>query len=267
MRWRTCGRAGGRAREAASAFGDGYRARVAGWREALALLELIEGEGFDCLMAREGRLPLPPYIRREVEAIDHERYQTVYAARPGAVAAPTAGLHFDEAMLARLGEAGVETACITLHVAAGTFAPLRGDAVEGQRLHSERVRVSPALCDAVAATRERGGRVVAVGTTSVRALETASLSGRLQPFEGETDLFIRPGFAFRTAQVLLTNFHLPRSTLLMLVCAFGGTRCVLDAYREAVRRAYRFYSYGDAMLVTRAANAAASVILTADRES
>ena len=240
------------------AFGDGYRVRVAGWREALALLELIEGDGFDSLMAREGRLPLPPYIRREVEAIDHERYQTVYAARPGAVAAPTAGLHFDEAVLARLGEAGVETACITLHVAAGTFAPLRRDLVEGQRLHSERVHVSPALCDAVAATRERGGRVVAVGTTSVRALETASLSGRLQPFEGETDLFIRPGFAFRTVQVLLTNFHLPRSTLLMLVCAFGGTRRVLGAYREAVRRTYRFYSYGDAMLVTRAANAAAA---------
>ena len=232
--------------------------RVSGWREELALLELIEGDDLDRLMARDGHLPLPPYIRREAEAIDHLRYQTVYAAHPGAVAAPTAGLHFDEAVLAELGKAGVETACLTLHVAAGTFAPLREEVVDGQRLHPERVHVSQALCDAVATTRERGGRVVAVGTTSVRALETASLSGRLRPYEGDTDLFIRPGFAFRTVQALLTNFHLPRSTLLMLVCAFGGSRRVLGAYRQAVRRAYRFYSYGDAILVTRGSNAAAS---------
>ena len=232
------------------AFDGGYRARVVEWREDLALLELVEGDDLDRLMARHGQIPLPPYIKREAEAIDQVRYQTVYAARPGAVAAPTAGLHFDETVLEALGAAGVETAFLTLHVAAGTFRPLRGDVVDGQRLHPERVHVSQALCDAVAAARERGGRVVAVGTTSVRALETASRSGRLRPYEGDTDLFIRPGFAFRTVEALLTNFHLPRSTLLMLVCAFGGTRKVLDAYRHAVRSAYRFYSYGDAMLVT-----------------
>ena len=230
-------------------FQGGYRARVAGWRDELALLELVAGDDLEGLMTRHGSVPLPPYIRREAESMDDVRYQTVYAANPGAVAAPTAGLHFDESVLARLGEAGVETARLTLHVAAGTFAPLREDVVDNQRLHAERVHVSQALCDAVAAARTRGGRVVAVGTTSVRALETASQSGRLCPYDGETDLFIRPGFVFRSVDGLLTNFHLPRSTLLMLVCAFGGTRIVLDAYRHAVRSDYRFYSYGDAMLI------------------
>ena len=239
-------------------FEGGYRARVAEWRKELALFELVEGDDLDGLMARHGSLPLPPYIRREAEAVDDVRYQTVYAANPGAVAAPSAGLHFDESVLARLREARIETACLTLHVAAGTFAPLREDIVDGQRLHPERVHVSQALCDAVAATRERGGRVVAVGTTSVRALETASLSGSLRPYDGDTDLFIRPGFDFRTVQALLTNFHLPRSTLLMLVCAFGGTRLVLDAYRHALRSAYRFYSYGDVMLIMRGRHASAS---------
>ena len=233
----------------------GHRARVAAWREELALLEIVEGDDLPRLMARHGRLPLPPYIKRDADATDQVRYQTVYAAKPGAVAAPTAGLHFDETVLARLARAGVQTVCLTLHVAAGTFAPLREDVVDGQRLHPERVHVSQDLCDAVAATRERGGRVVAVGTTTVRALEAASRSGQLCPFDGETDLFIRPGFVFRTVQALLTNFHLPRSTLLMLVCAFGGTRLVLDAYRHAVHRAYRFYSYGDAMLIMRGRNA------------
>ena len=239
-------------------FEGGYRARVAEWRGDLALLELVEGDDLDGLMARHGSLPLPPYIKRAAETLDDVRYQTVYAARPGAVAAPTAGLHFDEAVLARLREAGIETAFLTLHVAAGTFAPVREDIVDNQRLHAEHVHVSRDLCDAVAAARERGGRVIAVGTTSVRALETASRSGQLHPYDGESDLFIRPGFVFRTVQALLTNFHLPRSTLLMLVCAFGGTRHVLDAYRYAVRGAYRFYSYGDAMLILRARNAHAS---------
>ena len=239
-------------------FGDGYRARVAGWRNELARLELVEGDAFESLMARYGSLPLPPYLEREAEPIDDVRYQTVYAASPGAVAAPTAGLHFDESVLARLRSAGIETACLTLHVASGTFAPLRADVVDEQRLHAERVHVSQGLCDTVAAARERGGRVIAVGTTSVRALETASQSGRLRPYEGETDLFIRPGYVFRSVEGLLTNFHLPRSTLLMLVCAFGGTRYVLDAYRHAVKGAYRFYSYGDAMLVMRARKTGAS---------
>ena len=236
-------------------FEGGYRARVAAWRADLALLELVEGDDLEGLMACHGRLPLPPYIKREAEALDEVRYQTVYASQPGAVAAPTAGLHFDEAVFARLREAGIETARLTLHVAAGTFAPLRDDVVDGQRLHAERIHVSQDLCEAVAATRERGGRVIAVGTTSVRALETASRSGRLRPYDGESDLFIRPGFVFRTVQALLTNFHLPRSTLLMLVCAFGGTRHVLRAYRHAVQGDYRFYSYGDAMLIVRGRNA------------
>lgn len=239
-------------------FEGGYRVRVAAWRDDLALLELIEGDDLDGLMARNGKLPLPPYIKRETETLDEARYQTVYAASPGAVAAPTAGLHFDEPVFTRLREAGIETARLTLHVAAGTFAPPREDVVDDQRLHAERVHISQELCDAVTATRERGGRVIAVGTTSVRALETASRSGRLRPYDGETDLFIRPGFVFRTVQALLTNFHLPRSTLLMLVCAFGGTRHVLDAYRHAVKSAYRFYSYGDAMLILRARNTPAS---------
>ena len=232
-------------------FEGGHRARVVEWREEMALLELVEGGDLEELMAGHGHLPLPPYIKRAPQALDRVRYQTVYASHPGAVAAPTAGLHFDEAVLDALGAAGIETARLTLHVAAGTFRPLRAEAVDGQRLHPEWFRVSRALCEAVAAARARGGRVVAVGTTSVRALETASRSGRLLPCEGDTDLFIRPGFVFRTVQGLLTNFHLPRSTLLMLVCAFAGTRRVLDAYRHAVRSAYRFYSYGDAMLVIR----------------
>ena len=232
-------------------FEGGYRARIAAWRGEFAVLDLVEGDDLDRLTTRYGRLPLPPYIKREAEAADDLRYQTVYAAHPGAAAAPTAGLHFDDSVLARLREAGVETVCLTLHIGAGTFAPLRDDVVEGQRLHCERVHVSQEVCDAVAVARERGGRVVAVGTTSVRALETASQSGRLRPYDGDTDLFIRPGFVFRTVEALLTNFHLPRSTLLMLVCAFGGTRPVLAAYRHAVRSAYRFYSYGDAMLIMR----------------
>ncbi len=238
-------------------FAGGYRARIVEWKEDLARRELVDGDDFDALMAGHGHLPLPPYIKREVRAVDAKRYQTVYAAHPGAVAAPTAGLHFDEEVFGALAAAGIETARLTLHVAAGTFRPLRGEVTQGQRLHPERVRVPRALCDAVAAARARGGRVVAVGTTSVRALETASLSGRLRPYEGDTDLFIQPGFVFRTVQGLLTNFHLPRSSLLMLVCAFGGTRRVLAAYRHAVRSAYRFYSYGDAMLVMHGRSTAA----------
>ena len=232
-------------------FEGGYRARVLAWREELVDLDLIEGGELDTLLARHGHLPLPPYIKRPPRESDRARYQTVYAARQGAVAAPTAGLHFDEPLLGALGDAGIGTAHLTLHVSAGTFRPLREGQIAGHRLHAERLHVSPALCDAVAAARERGGRIVAVGTTTTRALESASASGALQPCEGETDLFIKPGFSFRTVDLLITNFHLPRSTLLMLVCAFGGTRRVLAAYRHAVDAAYRFYSYGDAMLVTR----------------
>jgi S-adenosylmethionine:tRNA ribosyltransferase-isomerase len=194
-----------------------------------------------------GRMPLPPYIRREADATDDARYQTVYGRVPGAVAAPTAGLHFDHALLDRLAETGVETTTITLHVGAGTFQPVRTEDPRGHRLHAERVTVDERACEAIASARARGGRVVAVGTTVVRSLETAAAGGALAPFEGETSLFILPGYRFRVVDALVTNFHLPESSLLMLVCAFAGQDTVLGAYRHAVDARYRFFSYGDAM--------------------
>ena len=200
-------------------------------------------------LQQHGDVPLPPYLNRDSESADSERYQTVYARAPGAVAAPTAGLHFDERMLEETERMGVQHEYVTLHVGAGTFQPLREEKIEANRLHAERVQVSAEVCDAVRATRASGGRVVAVGTTSVRALETASASGDLQPFDGETDLFVVPGFAFRSVDAMLTNFHLPRSSLMMLVAAFAGRERILDAYRHAVENQYRFFSYGDAMLI------------------
>lgn len=196
-----------------------------------------------------GEVPLPPYLERPAESADRERYQTVYARRPGAVAAPTAGLHFDDALLQQTLDAGVHHAFVTLHVGAGTFQNLREEEIRANRLHAERVLVSAETCEAVARTRTSGGRVYAVGTTSVRALESASASGELRPFDGETDMFILPGYRFRSVDALLTNFHLPRSSLLMLVAAFAGTERILAAYRHAVAERYRFFSYGDAMLV------------------
>lgn len=201
------------------------------------------------LMELHGDVPLPPYLNRGSESVDSDRYQTVYARQPGAVAAPTAGLHFDERMLEKTLRRGVKHAFVTLHVGAGTFQPLREEQIEANHLHSERVQVSNEVCDAVRATRESGGRVIAVGTTSVRALETASSSGELHPYEGETDLFIVPGYDFRSVDAMLTNFHLPRSSLMLLVAAFGGRERILDAYRHAVEYQYRYFSYGDAMLI------------------
>lgn len=198
-----------------------------------------------------GHVPLPPYIRRPDQPEDRERYQTVFAQEAGAVAAPTAGLHFDAPLLAQLAATGVDVARVTLHVGAGTFAPLREEQLRSGELHAERLVVDAAAVEAIMAARSRRGRIVAVGTTVMRALETAAAGGALAPFSGETRLFIRPGFRFRVADVLITNFHLPESSLLMLVCAFGGTSRVLDAYRHAVRQRYRFFSYGDAMLVER----------------
>lgn len=200
-------------------------------------------------MEQHGKVPLPPYIRRNPEPADVDRYQTVFARKPGAVAAPTAGLHFDERMLEETRRKGVNHQFVTLHVGAGTFQPLREEHVESNRLHSERVEVSREVCDAVNATRAGGARVIAVGTTAVRALETASASGEPQPYDGETDLFIVPGYEFRSVDALLTNFHLPRSSLLMLVAAFAGRERILDAYQHAVESRYRFFSYGDTMLV------------------
>jgi S-adenosylmethionine:tRNA ribosyltransferase-isomerase len=200
-------------------------------------------------LQQHGDVPLPPYLNRDSESADNERYQTVYAREPGAVAAPTAGLHFDQRMLEETTRMGVQHEYVTLHVGAGTFQPLREEQIEANRLHAERVQVSAEVCDAVRATRASGGRVIAVGTTSVRALETASASGDLQPLDGETDLFVVPGFAFQCVDAMLTNFHLPRSSLMMLVAAFAGRERILDAYRHAVENQYRFFSYGDAMLI------------------
>ncbi len=228
----------------------GTEATVLGREEDLFRLHLA-GETWPALLAREGHVPLPPYIERPDEAADRERYQTVYAREAGAVAAPTAGLHFSADLLARLRERGVETAEVTLHVGAGTFQPVRVAHIADHRMHAERVSVPAETCARVAACRARGGRVVAVGTTSVRSLETAARDGTLRPFEGDTRLFITPGYRFRVVDLLLTNFHLPESTLLMLVCALGGHERVMAAYRHAVAARYRFFSYGDAMLVER----------------
>ncbi|ABM62477.1 tRNA preQ1(34) S-adenosylmethionine ribosyltransferase-isomerase QueA [Halorhodospira halophila] len=200
-------------------------------------------------LERVGHVPLPPYIRRPDDDEDRTRYQTVFAARPGAVAAPTAGLHFDDALLERLRADGVGTARVTLHVGAGTFAPVESDDLSAHTMHAEWLEVSAETVAAVNATRERGGRVVAVGTTVVRALESAAADGQLAPYSGETRLFITPGYCFRAVDGLLTNFHLPESTLLMLVSAFGGYESVMAAYRHAVAEEYRFFSYGDAMLL------------------
>ena len=196
-----------------------------------------------------GHMPLPPYIDREDTLSDRERYQTVYAQREGAVAAPTAGLHFSETYLQRCRELGVEFGYVTLHVGAGTFQPVRVDNILEHRMHAEYIEVDAALCAQVAAARARGGRVIAIGTTSVRALESASSSGQLAPFSGDTQIFIYPGYQFRSVDMLLTNFHLPESTLLMLVSALAGRENILRAYEEAVAQRYRFFSYGDAMLV------------------
>lgn len=197
-----------------------------------------------------GHMPLPPYIERSDNTEDAERYQTVYAKHAGAVAAPTAGLHFDEALLERIKQLGVEMAFVTLHVGAGTFQPVRVEHLSEHRMHHEWLTVPAVTCEAVARAKQRGGRVIAVGTTSVRALETASQSGELQPYQGETNIFIYPSYQFRVIDALLTNFHLPESTLIMLVAAFAGYENTMAAYRTAVEQQYRFFSYGDAMFIS-----------------
>jgi S-adenosylmethionine:tRNA ribosyltransferase-isomerase len=206
-------------------------------------------ESLEQWLLHAGQLPLPPYIQRAPGADDAERYQTVFARQPGAVAAPTAGLHFDEPLLATLRERGIEFGHVTLHVGAGTFQPVRVEDVREHRMHSEWLNVGAELVEQVRRTRARGGRVIAVGTTVVRALESAMRDGELRPFAGETQLFIFPGYRIRSIDALITNFHLPQSTLLMLVSAFAGRERVLAAYRHAVQARYRFFSYGDAMLL------------------
>ncbi len=232
----------------------GGTVRVIGQEEGLWRLELPAAalEYFE----RWGEVPLPPYIHRVADESDRERYQSVFARVRGAVAAPTASLHFDAPLLAEIEARGIRLAYVTLHVGAGTFQPVRSAHLESHVMHAERVSVSAATCAAVEQTWRAGGRIVAVGTTVVRALESAALesAGKMmaQGWAGETRLFIRPGFRFRIVDALLTNFHLPESTLLMLVCAFGGSAAVLGAYRHAVAARYRFFSYGDAMFVTAA---------------
>ena len=206
------------------------------------------------LLEQYGQVPLPPYITRPVGDADAERYQTVYARHPGAVAAPTAGLHFDQTLLADLRAKGIEPGFVTLHVGAGTFQLVRAEQIDEHIMHAERVEVGPTVCEQIHATRRRGGRVVAVGTTAVRSLESACRQGEIQPLHGETRLFIYPGYRFRCVDALVTNFHLPESTLLMLVAAFAGHATIMRAYRHAIDRRYRFFSYGDAMFITHAAS-------------
>jgi len=197
-----------------------------------------------------GEIPLPPYITRSATEVDEERYQTVFASEKGAVAAPTAGLHFDQALLSALAARGIDTTTVTLHVGAGTYQPVRVDNLVNHEMHAERVIVSQQSVEAIRRTKAAGHRVIAVGTTSVRSLESAALAtGELEAYDGDTDIFLYPGKPFRVIDGLLTNFHLPESTLLMLVSAFAGTEAVLTAYHEAIRERYRFFSYGDAMLI------------------
>lgn len=232
-------------------FEGGVTAVVEGRRDALFELRFHGETPLLELLERHGHMPLPPYIERADDERDRERYQTVYARRKGAVAAPTAGLHFDQAMMAALEARGVETAFVTLHVGAGTFQPVRVDDITEHHMHSEWLEVDETTCAKVRAAKAAGRRVIAVGTTSVRCLETAAASGEIAPYRGDTDIFIRPGYAWRCVDALVTNFHLPESTLLMLVCAFAGFDTTMRAYREAVAQGYAFFSYGDAMFLTR----------------
>jgi len=234
---------------------DAFTATVtgrAGANDEFFTLELPEGDDFWQLTEAHGRLPLPPYITHAAGSDDESRYQTVFAREPGAVAAPTAGLHFDEAMLTRLHAHGVSTVWLTLHVGAGTFQPVRVTNIAEHRMHAERFEIPQATVDAIAATRARGGRVIAVGTTSLRALESAAQSGELKAGAAETEIFITPGYRFRVVDRLITNFHLPKSTLLMLVSAFAGFETIRAAYDHAVAERYRCFSYGDAMLLEKA---------------
>jgi len=232
-------------------FQGAFECRMVERQEALFLLALDEGQNWLDLLQCHGHMPLPPYINRADEALDQNRYQTVYAQQHGAVAAPTAGLHFDQDLLQQLKQRGIEQAFITLHVGAGTFQPVRVDDIDQHVMHKEWLDVPQQTVDKIRACKEAGGRVVAVGTTVVRSLETAAQNGKLHAWQGDSQLFIRPGFQFQVIDALVTNFHLPRSTLLMLVAAFCGMETMQKAYQHAVEQRYRFFSYGDAMLIER----------------
>ncbi len=230
---------------------DAFDVEVLGRVGEFYHLRFPAGQNLFELLERHGKLPLPPYIQRAAGADDESRYQTVFAREPGSVAAPTAGLHFDEGVLARIAERGAKCAWLTLHVGAGTFQPVRVDDLGEHRMHRERYVIPQETVDAIAATRAAGGRVIAVGTTSMRALEAAAQDGPLEAGSGETEIFILPGFHFQVVDALVTNFHLPKSTLLMLVSAFAGMDSIRGAYAHAIAQRYRFFSYGDAMFLTR----------------
>lgn len=238
-------------------FDNNVRAEMVGRDDAL--FELAFAEPVLAVLDQIGHMPLPPYIDRSDTEDDKSRYQTVYAEHSGAVAAPTAGLHFDQALMDDIKGKGASIGFVTLHVGAGTFQPVRADNIEDHYMHSEWLQVSAELCQQVAATKAKGGRVIAVGTTSVRCLETAAKAGDIAPFEGDTDIFIYPGYQFKVVDALLTNFHLSESTLLMLVSAFSGYHSIMAAYRAAVAERYRFFSYGDAMLLIHNPNAAQDI--------
>ncbi len=228
-----------------------FEAEVVGRQGALFELVFDHESTAVELLEAHGHMPLPPYIERADTPADHARYQTVFAQRPGAVAAPTAGLHFDDELMAALRAKGVATAEVTLHVGAGTFQPVRTEDLSEHIMHSEWIDVPESVCNAVEACRKRGGNVIAVGTTTVRSLESAAMTGTLKPFQGDTDIFITPGYEFQVIDRLITNFHLPKSTLLMLISAFSGYDEIKKAYRHAVEEEYRFFSYGDAMYLSK----------------
>ena len=230
---------------------NAFQAEVLGREGELFQLQVAEHEKILDLLEQYGHIPLPPYIERPDLASDRERYQTVYAQKSGAVAAPTAGLHFDQKLLAKLAERGIETTSVTLHVGAGTFQPVRTEDLSQHIMHAEYVEVTAETCAAIQACKARGGRVIAVGTTSVRSLETAAQNGSLQPYAGDTRLFIKLRYEFKVVDMLITNFHLPQSTLLILVSAFAGYEVIQAAYQHAIKQGYRFFSYGDAMLLYR----------------
>ncbi|WP_100643247.1 tRNA preQ1(34) S-adenosylmethionine ribosyltransferase-isomerase QueA [Alteromonas facilis] len=227
---------------------------VIGRKDALFELEFKGGDSILAMLEQYGHMPLPPYIDRPDEDSDKTRYQTVYGEKPGAVAAPTAGLHFDDATLDALKAKGVQLAFVTLHVGAGTFQPVRVDNIEEHQMHAEYAEIPQQVVDAVKHTKANGGRVIAVGTTSVRSLETAGKSGEIEPFFDDTSIFIYPGYHFNVVDAMITNFHLPESTLMMLISAFAGRENVMNAYQQAIEQEYRFFSYGDAMFIEKADN-------------
>ena len=228
---------------------EGYECLVEG-RDG-DLFKLTFADSITEVIGKIGHMPLPPYINREDEYLDVERYQTVFSKELGAVAAPTAGLHFDEAILAKIAEKGVDFGYVTLHVGSGTFQPVREENLDDHIMHKEWLTVDQAVVDKIKATKQAGGRVIAVGTTAMRSLESAARTGELKPFVGDTDLFITPGYNFNVVDAMVTNFHLPESTLLMLVSAFSGFNRMKRAYKHAIEKKYRFFSYGDAMFLTR----------------